>query len=147
MAQPFGTSLAHSCTQEAKTNVKCRTTATLVFSAALLSAATTIVGDAKDVVELRLRGRYYAEPATVQVTIAVEPDAENRTLRVEAESEYMFRSSEITLSGAGEKRIHNVEFKNLPAGNYTLSAHVFDDADDIRGVATQALTVSGSGMR
>ena len=126
--------------------MKCRTTATLLLSVALLSAAGTVVGDASDVVELRLRGRYYAEPATVQVTVAVEPDAENRTLRVEAESEHMFRSSEITLAGAGEKRIHNLEFKNLPAGNYTLSAQVYG-SDDIRGVATQLLTVSGVGMR
>ena len=126
--------------------MKCRTTATVFLSAAFLSAASTVVGDASDVVELRLRGRYYAEPATVQVTVAVEPDAENRTLRVEAESEHMFRSSEINLSGAGEKRIHSLEFKNLAAGNYTLSAQVYGSAD-VRGVATQALTVSGSGMR
>jgi hypothetical protein len=126
--------------------VKARTTATLFLAAALLSAAGTIATDATDVVEIRLRGRYYAEPATVQLTVAVEPDALNRTLRVEAESEYMLRSSEITLAGAGEKRIHTLEFKNLPAGNYTLSAQVYG-ADDVRGVATQLLTVSGSGVR
>jgi hypothetical protein len=103
-----------------------------------------MVGDAIDIVEIRLRGRYYAEPATVQITIAVEPDAVNRALRVEAESERMFRSSEITLEGAREKRIHTLEFKNLPAGEYTLSAAVFT-SDEMRAVATQALTVSGGG--
>ena len=92
-----------------------------------MSAAGSTVGDANDIVEIRLRGRYYAEPATVQITVAVEPDAVNRTLRVEADSERMFRSSEITLAGAGEKRIHTLEFKNLPAGEYTLSAQVFSD--------------------
>jgi hypothetical protein len=126
--------------------VKYRPAAVLSLAVALASAAATAVGSASDVVELRLRGRYYAEPATVQITIAVEPDAENRTLRVEAESEYMFRSSEITLAGAGEKRIHTLEFKNLPAGNYMLSAQVYGQVD-LRGVATQELTVSGSGMR
>ncbi len=64
--------------------------------------------------------------------------------RVEAESERMFRSSEITLSGAGEKRIHTLEFKNLPAGDYTLSAQVYSSSE-MRAVATQQLTVSGGG--
>ena len=109
-----------------------------------MGAAGSIVGDADDIVEMRLRGRYYAEPATVQITIAVQPDAVNRALRVEAESEHMFRSSEITLSGAGEKRIHTLEFKNLPAGDYTLSAQVYSSSE-MRAVATQQLTVSGGG--
>ncbi|HEY6360800.1 MAG TPA: hypothetical protein VIX63_06825 [Vicinamibacterales bacterium] len=104
------------------------------------------MGDANDIVEIRLRGRYYAEPATVQITVAVEPDAVNRALRVEAESERMFRSSEITLAGAGEKRIHTLEFKNLPAGEYVLSAQVFSSSE-MRAVARQELTVSGGGGR
>jgi hypothetical protein len=112
----------------------------------LLSSAASTVGDANDIVEIRLRGRYYAEPATVQITIAVQPDAVNRSLRVEADSERMFRSSEITLAGAGEKRIHTLEFKNLPAGDYTLSAQVFSNLE-MRAVATQQLTVSGGGGR
>jgi hypothetical protein len=126
--------------------VKSRTLSAVVLAAALAGAAGAAVGDANEVVEIRLRGRYYAEPATVQVTVAVEPDAVNKALRIEAESERMFRSSEITLAGAGEKRIHVIEFKNLPAGEYTLSAQVFS-SDDMRGVATQQLTVSGSGAR
>jgi hypothetical protein len=109
-----------------------------------VSAAGSTVGDANDIVEIRLRGRYYAEPATVQIMVAVEPDAVNRALRVEAESERMFRSSEITLAGAGEKRIHTLEFKNLPAGDYTLSAEVYS-TNEMRAVARQQLTVSGGG--
>jgi hypothetical protein len=124
--------------------VKCRITVISLFGVLLLSAAGSTVGDANDIVEIRLRGRYYAEPATVQITVAVAPDAVNRSLRVEADSERMFRSSEITLSGAGEKRIHTLEFKNLPAGEYTLSAQVFSN-NEMRAVATQQLTVSGGG--
>jgi hypothetical protein len=124
--------------------VNCRFIALSFLGIMLVGAAGSIVGDANDIVEIRLRGRYYAEPATVQITIAVEPDAINRALRVEAESERMFRSSEITLEGAREKRIHTLEFKNLPAGEYTLSAQVFSRGE-MRAVATQALTVSGGG--
>jgi hypothetical protein len=126
--------------------VKCRSIAVLTLATTLVGGAITTVGSANDIVEIRLRGRYYAEPATVQITVAVEPDAVNRALRIEAESERMFRSSEVTLAGASEKRIHTLEFKNLPAGNYVLSAQVYS-SEDLRAVATQQLTVSGSGMR
>ena len=126
--------------------MKCRSIALSLAGVLLVGAAGSTVGDADDIVEIRLRGRYYAEPATVQITIAVEPDAVNRALRVEAESERMFRSSEITLAGANEKRIHTLEFKNLPAGDYTLSAQVYSRAE-MRAVATQQLTVSGGGGR
>ena len=124
--------------------MKCRIPIISLIAILLLSGAASTVGDANDIVEIRLRGRYYAEPATVQITVAVEPDAVNRALRVEADSERMFRSSEIVLSGAGEKRIHTLEFKNLPAGEYTLSAQVFS-RNEMRAVATQQLTVSGGG--
>ena len=104
--------------------MSCRSIALALLTVAVASTAGPLVGDAKEIVEIRLRGRYYAEPATVQITIAVEPDAVNRSLRVEAESERMFRSSQINLAGANEKRIHTLEFKNLSAGEYTLSAQV-----------------------
>jgi hypothetical protein len=141
-----GTRVAHPPWQEAKYYVSCRFIALSFLGILLASGVGSTVGDANDIVEIRLRGRYYAEPATVQITVAVEPDAVNRALRVEAESERMFRSSEITLAGAGEKRIHTLEFKNLPAGDYVLSAQVFS-SNEMRAVATQQLTVSGSGVR
>jgi hypothetical protein len=124
--------------------VKCRFLVISLLAVLLMSAAASTVGDANDIVEIRLRGRYYAEPATVQITVAVEPDAVNRALRVEADGERMFRSSEIRLAGAGEKRIHTLEFKNLPAGEYMLSAQVYSTAE-LRAVATQHVTVSGGG--
>jgi hypothetical protein len=120
--------------------VKSRTIALSLLTVVTVST----VGSATDIVEIRLRGRYYSEPATVQITIAVEPDSQNRSLRVEAESERMFRSSQINLLGANEKRIHTLEFKNLPAGEYTLSAQVYSN-DELRAVATQSLSVSGGG--
>jgi len=36
----------------------------------------------------------------------------------------MYRSSELTLTGANDKRLHSIEFRNLPAGAYTLRAQV-----------------------
>jgi hypothetical protein len=101
---------------------------------------------ASDVVEIHLRGHYFAEPATVQITVAVEPDAENRMLRIEADGDRYFRASELTLSGEQDKRLHGIEFKNLPAGNYVLRAEVLS-RHAVRGQATQELFVTGSGGR
>ena len=84
--------------------------------------------------------------STVRITVAVEPDAENRVLRVEADGDQYFRASKMTLSGDGEKRLHTLEFKNLPAGNYMLRAEVLT-SDAVRGQATQELFVTSSGGR
>jgi hypothetical protein len=122
-----------------------RLIASLFFLAALV-AADSRQGDAREVVEILLRGRYFVEPATVQITVAVEPDKANRALRIEADGDQLFRASELTLAGASEKRLHAVEFKNLPAGNYILRAQVLG-SDDVRGMASQELVVSGAGQR
>lgn len=106
--------------------------------------ATTTPGSASQVVELRLRGHYFSEPATVQMVIAVEPDAANRTLRIAADGDRMFRSTEVNLSGQSDKRLHTVEFKNLPAGEYELRAEVLSSSG-VRGMDAQPLTVTGLG--
>lgn len=95
---------------------------------------------AQDVVEIRLRGRYFSDPATVRITVAVEPNADNRALRVEADGDRLFRSSEVVLNGEDGKRLHTLEFKNLPAGSYTIRAAVLSTAQ-VRGAAEEFLVV------
>ena len=117
--------------------------ASLTFA---LAAALIQTGAAKDVVEIRLRGHYFAEPATVQITVAVEPAADHRALVIEADGEKYFRSSVLALAGENEKRLHTVEFKSLPAGVYVLRAQV-RSTEDILATATQDLVVTGVGGR
>jgi hypothetical protein len=112
----------------------------IILIAAIAPAAT------QNVVEIHLRGRYFSDPATVRLTIAVEPDTHNRTLRVQADGDRLFRSSELPLQGDKEQRIHLVEFKNLPAGYYVLRAEVHS-AEDVRGIAEQELIVGDPGER
>ena len=101
---------------------------------------------ASDVVQIRLRGHFFAEPATVQITVAIEPAQNHRVLRVAADGERYFRASELTLEGENGKRLHSVEFRNLPAGNYMLVAEVHSSSE-ILGKATQQLVVTSSGGR
>jgi hypothetical protein len=110
-----------------------------VASITTLAASTMVLG-AQDVVEIRMRGRYFTDPATVRITVAVEPDAKNRTLVVMADGDRLFRSSEVTLEGEKEQRIHMVEFKNLPAGHYTVRAEVMSNSA-VRGSAEESLVV------
>ena len=114
-----------------------------VALAALVSANAISVG-AEHVVEIRLHGRYYTEPATVRVTVAVEPDQANRTLVVQADGERMFRSSAVTLEGDRGQRLHTLEFKNLPRGSYVLRAEVHSSAT-MRGAAEEQLIVGDVG--
>ena len=122
-----------------------RTTGLVAIVLGLITLAG-YAGTAKDILEIRLRGHYYAEPATVQITVAVEPDPEHRALVIEADGEHYFRSSAVVLDGENEKRLHTVEFKNLPAGAYTLRAQVRSSVD-VLATATQDLVVTGIGGR
>jgi len=108
-----------------------------------LMAVSGTVG-AKDNVEIRISGHFFAEPATVQMIIAVEPNSENRTLRVEADGDNMFCATEVPLSGDKEQRLHTIQFKNLAAGEYTLRAQVLSNSA-VRSQAEQGIMVTGDG--
>jgi hypothetical protein len=130
--------------REPEVNDVARKTARAIALLLPLVALTGSVGSAKDNVEIRLTGHFYAEPATVQLVVAVEPNAANRTLRVEADGDNMFCATEIQLSGANEQRLHTVEFKNLAAGGYTLRAQVLSNSS-VRSQAEQEIMVAGDG--
>jgi hypothetical protein len=132
--------------------MKFRTTTKFRFTVMTAAVAGTMLGAAvlhtfaADIVEIRLRGHFFSEPATVEITIAVEPDAANRMLRIEADGDQVFRSTEVKLEGESDKRIHVVEFKNLPAGSYELRAQVLSQ-DKVRAMATQEMMVAGPGSQ
>jgi hypothetical protein len=113
-----------------------------VLAAALIGAAA-IRGNAAEVVGIRVNGHYFSEPATVQLLVSVEPDQANRTLRIQADGDRLFRSTEVNLEGVSEKRLHTVEFKNLPAGTYEVRAEVLS-AHAVRGMASEELMVLGT---
>jgi hypothetical protein len=109
-----------------------------------LMALSGAAGSAKENVEIRISGHFFAEPATVQLIVAVEPDAENRTLRVEADGDNMFCATELPLAGDREQRLHTIQFKNLAAGGYTLRAQVLSNSS-VRSQAEQEIMVTGDG--
>jgi hypothetical protein len=116
------------------------------FVVPILLVASAAAGDASQVVEIVLYGRYFTEPATVLLLVAVDPDENNRSLRIEADCTDMFRASEMALEGSREKRLHTFTLKNLSAGHYTLRAQVLS-SDAVRGTATSEVIVTGAGLR
>lgn len=112
----------------------------------VLALGATKPGTAASVVDLQIRGAYFSEPATVQLTVAVERNDANRTLWIEADGEGMYTSSEITLNGANEKRLHQVMFKSLKAGRYSVRAEV-RSSTGVRGMATREIEVIGIGAQ
>ena len=97
---------------------------------------------AKTSVEIIVRGHFFSAPATIPITVAVEPSANNRELVVEADSDDYYRSSAIELDGENEKRLHSVELKSLPAGEYVVRAQV-KSKTDVLGTAVHDLVVKG----
>lgn len=123
-----------------------RRTTIWMTAAVLLLTAGNMPGHAGDVVDIVLHGHYFSEPATVRLMVAIEPDADNRSLRIEADSTDMLRASEVMLSGANEKRLHSFIFKNLPAGYYTVRAEV-RSSTAVRGTAMREVVVTGAGLQ
>jgi hypothetical protein len=107
-----------------------------------LTALSAPQSPAKEIVAITVHGYYFAAPATISITIAVEPGASNRALIVEADGDDYFRSSMIELDGEREKRLHPVEFRNLPAGEYKLRAQVRSKSA-VLGTAVEWLVVTG----
>jgi hypothetical protein len=124
-------------------HVKTRLVIAAVIALVPAIQAAAVVG-AQDVVAIRMRGKFFSEPATVRVTIAVEPDERNRSLVIQADGDRLFRSSEVRLEGDKGQRLHNVEFKNLPAGQYVIRAEVRSTAE-VRGAAEELLVVGDPG--
>ena len=109
---------------------------------ALLLAVPGAGTHTDQVVELHVQERYAFEPATLHLTVEVEPDAANRTLRIELESSQFFTASDMTLDGADEKRLHVIEFKNLSAGRYELRAFVLSK-EETRGYVVHTFVING----
>lgn len=124
--------------------MKCRAVVCVLLS--VLALGATMPGSAAGVVDITLGGGYFSEPATVRLTVAVEQNAANRTLWIEADGEGMYAASEIQLNGASEKRLHQVRFKSLVAGQYTLRAQV-RSSSGVRGMASREIVVIGVGPR
>jgi hypothetical protein len=92
--------------------------------------------------DVQLSQSFATAPASVLVTIYVEQDPRNRALRIEADGDQMFTSSDVVLEGEREKRVHSVRLKGLAAGAYRVTVELLS-ADGVRASAVRTLLVGG----
>ena len=83
-------------------------------------------------------------PTNLTIRVHVEPDADNRTLEVVAESGEYYRSSRIQLDGADAPRTISVEMRNLPGGDYDVRSALIDGAGRERAAVRTQIVVLGS---
>jgi hypothetical protein len=100
-----------------------------------------------DALTMRMTPHVALAPGTIRVTIEVEPDAENRYLIVVADSTEFYRSSMIPLEGKRAKRVHDIEYRGLPAGNYVLEAELVDSSGPRASEQEQFIVTAGGPER
>ena len=75
----------------------------------------------------------------------VVPHADNRRLRIEADSGSFYRSSETQLDGDKAPMLTEFRLKSLPSGKYTVKATLFDATGQATVVQRTAIVLSGFG--
>ena len=93
----------------------------LILAMALTSTA---VGGAKERVSMRVSPAFSFAPANLVIRASVEPDAQNRSIEVVADSENFYRASMVQLEGERSPKTMMFEFRSLPPGDYELTATV-----------------------
>ena len=75
------------------------------------------------------------------VQVLVTRDAENQWMRVTAESESYYSSSEMELEGEYSARVKVIRFRGVPAGWYEVTGTVFDHHQHVKGLARRSVMV------
>lgn len=116
----------------------------LLVLACLVAAAPPL--GAKNAVSLRVTPQMSAAPATVSITVYVEPNEKNRVLVIEDDSEAYYRSSHLELDGANAARTHALRFRGLPPGEHRVIASVHGTNGFRAVVSTTVLVVGPEGL-
>jgi hypothetical protein len=93
---------------------------------------------------VRVSPAFSFAPANL-IRTSVEPDAENRSMEVIADSAEFYRSSTITLEGDRAPKTTMVEFRSLPPGDYKVTARLIGVEGHRRAIAHADLNVLESG--
>ena len=118
-------------------------TFSLVVATALMCAASGTAADSR--LRIEVTPRISQAPAQVRIRAMVTPSADNRGLRIVADSGEFFRSSYLTLDGADAAPINETSFKNLPGGEYEVSVTLVDSQGHAAIVDRLSIMVTSTG--
>ena len=97
-----------------------RATMALFLCGCLVGAVMPL--DGGQALTVRVSPAVAAEPAVLKVIAVVEADDRNRSLEITAQSDGYLRRSQIQLEGQDAQRAWDVEFRDVPRGNYQVTA-------------------------
>lgn len=95
---------------------------------------------ATDFIELHV-SPILSERGDMLVQVLVTRDAENQWMKVTAESEGYYSSSEMELEGEYSARVKVIRFRDVPAGWYEVTGTVFDQNKHVKGLARRSVMV------
>jgi hypothetical protein len=87
-------------------------------------ATTASADDPERPLHVRISPTMAHAPADLYIYVSVARRPDNRLLRVSAESDDFFRSSETQLDGEYSARVTVVKFRELPPGDYEIRAEL-----------------------
>lgn len=125
--------------------MRMRSTLVLIAATALLGVTPGKAADSQ--LRIDVSPRISQAPAQVRIRAMVTPNAENRGLRITADSGEFFRSSYLTLDGADAAPITETSFKNLPGGEYEVSVTLVNSQGQVMNVDRRTITVTSAGLR
>ena len=123
--------------------MKTRTTLAALLLVGLIAGSGTTTATEK--LSLRVTPNISSAPSTVVVKATVAKNSDNRWLYIEADSGSFYRSSAIELDGANAPLVTEVALKNLPGGEYTVSAVLRNTMGQETVVRRTALVLSKFG--
>jgi len=108
-------------------------------------ASAVIAGDG--LMKMKVSPLVTRAPARVVVRVTFQPDADNRFLRVVAESPTFYRSSEIQIDGNNSAPVNVFEFRDLPEGMYDVTSVLVGTQGPRASAAGIAQVVPSPGAR
>ena len=104
-------------------------------------AQAKVVDDTERPLSVRVSPTMAHAPADLFIYVSVARRPENRLLRVTAESDDFFRSSDTQLDGEFSARITVVRFRELPPGGYEIKAELIVSNGRTANVAKRTVEV------
>lgn len=111
----------------------------------IVLTATAVTG-AKEPLSIRVSPAFSFAPANLVIETSVEPDADNRSMEVIADSPEFYRSSTIALEGDRAPKTTRFDFRSLPPGDYEVTASLIGADGRHRAIAHAQINVIESGV-
>ena len=85
------------------------------------------------------------KPGALLLRVKVQPNADNRALVVETDSEDYYRSSEYAVDGEDSERTRHITIENLPEGEYVVTVRLVDSSEKTRATIRERIVVLDAG--